>query len=177
MLRILTAVLWLYPHSFRVRLGPEWLRTSEELVGLTRGLARVRAFVRITADSLLALPEAYRQQRDDQASWWRQMGWEARQAGRALVRRPRFTFTCVLVLAIGIGVNTAVFSVANAALLRPLPYSDPDRLVVVWGDWRAANFTEAPLSPPQWAMLADTDEVFDNVGGGDPMVLGQTLRI
>ena len=49
---------------------------------------------------------------------------------RLLLRQPAFTAVAVLSLAIGIGANTAVFSVAHALLLRPLPYANPDRLAI-----------------------------------------------
>lgn len=64
---------------------------------------------------------------------FRGLGGQVRHAVRALRRRPGFAACTVLLLALGIGANTAVFSVVRAVLLRPLPYADVDRLAFVWG--------------------------------------------
>src|SRR2546423_4939623 len=52
---------------------------------------------------------------------------------RSLIKRPSFTAIAIVTLALGIGANTAIFTVVNATLLRPLPFDHPDRLAMVWG--------------------------------------------
>lgn len=68
-----------------------------------------------------------------------------RVALRNLYRTPGFALTAILTLALGIGLSTAVFTVADALLLRRLPVQNQDRLVVLWGETRDRSFTNYPL--------------------------------
>jgi putative ABC transport system permease protein len=98
---------------------------------------------------------------------------------RMLVKNPGFTFVAVLALALGIGANSAIFSVVNTVLLRPLPYTDPERLVMVWEDAAKRGFprdTPAAANYIDWrdqnqvfeGMAAIADQSFNLTGVGDP---------
>ena len=104
---------------------------------------------------------------------------DVRHAGRVLAKTPGFASVAVLTLAVGIGANTAIFSVANALLLRPLPYAQPDRLVVLSSERKASGEQQGPLSYPRFTLVQDRsrsftgvaafcNEVFNLTGRGDP---------
>ncbi len=102
---------------------------------------------------------------------------------RSLARRPGFTAAVVVTLALGIGANTAIFSVVNAVLFQRLPYTDPDRLVMVWEDVSAAGFPINTPAPGNYSMWVSEIGAFDGiaaldqrdfnlVGDGEPEKLG-----
>ena len=93
---------------------------------------------------------------------------DLRYGARGLLRSPGFTLVAVLTLALGIGANTAVFSVVNAVLLRSLPYADADRLVTVWAHDTKANDTRTYFSGPAIRDLREQSRSFQPLTGISP---------
>src|SRR5690349_24769608 len=86
-----------------------------------------------------------------------------RQAWRAIAAMPGVTAAAILSLALGIGANTAIFSVASPLLLRPLPYADPDRLVILWNRSPGLNITEDWFSTAQYFDIRNASQSFDDL--------------
>ncbi|MEK6286941.1 MAG: ABC transporter permease [Acidobacteriota bacterium] len=92
---------------------------------------------------------------------------DLRYGGRMLARNPGFASIAVLSLALGIGANTAIFSVVNAVLLRSLPFHEPDRLVMVWEDVSFAGFPRNTPAPANYADWKSQNQVFEDIGALD----------
>ena len=88
---------------------------------------------------------------------------DLRYALRSLIKQPGFAAVVVLTLALGIGASTAIFSVVNAVLLRPLPFPNSDRLQVVWGNYRTLNIEHLPAKAAEYSDYARQQQVFDSV--------------
>src|SRR6266850_6649033 len=88
---------------------------------------------------------------------------DLRYGVRSLLKRPGFTAIAVITLMLGIGANTAIFSVVNAVLLRPLPFSDPGRLTQLWEAKVSKGRNEIPASYPNFADWKDRNHVFEQV--------------
>ncbi len=92
---------------------------------------------------------------------------DLRFAFRQLSRNPGFTVVAVIMLALGIGANTAIFTVVEAVLLKPLPYHEPDRIMVVWADNPTYNLGIHELPPSQLDMMdwRQRSQSFEQVAG------------
>src|SRR5215467_3207270 len=90
---------------------------------------------------------------------------DLRYAIRSLSKRPGFAAVIILTLTLGIGANTAIFSVVHAVLLAPLPYQDPDRLVALWAKNDQKNLTQQPISYPNLRDWKDRNQVFTQLAG------------
>jgi putative ABC transport system permease protein len=153
MMRFYRALLHLYPSSFRSEYGAE-------MVAIFR--ARLRdagsPVARLTV-SLAVVPEIVM---NALAVHWDILKQDLRYATRTLRRAPGFACTAIVVVGLGVGANTAAFSVTDFVLLRPLGFPDADRLVTIWQ--RSPGYSRMELSPPNirdWKQAATS---FDRVG-------------
>jgi putative ABC transport system permease protein len=96
---------------------------------------------------------------------------------RMLVKRPAITLVAIIALALGIGANTAIFSIVNAIIFRPLPFKNPDRILTVWENHQLRDGPEREwTSPPTFQDWKEQNQVFENIaafGGIAPTLTGQ----
>lgn len=174
-MRFYRALLYLFPKSFRAEYGGEMSHVFAERRRLASGPLAALA---VYGDAL----------RDVIVNAWRVhldiLGQDLHYTARTLARTPGFTLTAVLVTALGIGANTAAFSVTDRVFIRPLPFPESERLVKLWQ--RQPNYARMELSPPNYrdwrsmttsfeSMAAFSTETSANlVGEGDPIRLTGT---
>jgi predicted permease len=107
---------------------------------------------------------------------------DVRYALRLMAQRPGFTTVVVLTLALGIGANTAVFSVVNGVLLRPLPLGEPDRLMAIWENDRVNGKPRYPVAPANFKDWTEQTRAFEQVAAfrgdaGNFTADGDTTRV
>src|SRR6266436_6675527 len=99
--------------------------------------------------------------------WMEVLGQDLRYAARSLRKSPGFTLVATLTLALGIGANTAIFSVVDAVILRPLPYAEPSRLVELWGNVKRAKVERRGASYPDYVDWRQQSTSFDGMAAFD----------
>jgi putative ABC transport system permease protein len=139
-MRFYSALLRLYPASFRNEYGAEMRAVFGDRLRRTHGTpAKLKLWIGAVGDVVFNAAAVH----------WDVLRQDLRYTRRSLARSPGFALTAILVTALGIGANTAAFSLADFVFLRPLPYADADRLVKLWQDpgqqRRAGNQVSAPV--------------------------------
>jgi putative ABC transport system permease protein len=142
-MRFYRALLHLYPASFRAEYGEEMCAVYNR-----RGISRLAAVFEVLCNA--------------PAVHWDILRQDLRYTARTLARAPGFTAVAILVLALGIGANTAVFSVTDYVLIRPLPFPSPDRLVKLWET--LPGYRHMELSPVGYRDWRRMNRVFEDMG-------------
>jgi putative ABC transport system permease protein len=187
--RAFRALLRLYPRSFRARFGEEmtefYLDQRMEPRHSGSAFAAARLWLHLVADIALSAPlehwRAFTRTPTDRPSWaspdyppqtypMETLRQDIKYALRAIALRPGFAAIAVLTLALGIGATTAIFSVVDAVLLRPLPWKDSERLVIVFGTNGAAQGSAVYLDFRDWR---EQNTVFEELGP----VRGQSVNL
>jgi putative ABC transport system permease protein len=161
-------LLRLYPASFRAEYGDEmraiWDRRRRDAPG---PLAAAAVWIATVFEVLFNAAAVH----------WDILRQDLRYTARTLARSPGFALTAILVLALGVGANTAAFSVTDFVLIRPLPFPDPERLVRLWEKVPAYSMMElSPANYVDWKRMSKSFEgmgaYWENsvnlVGQGDP---------
>jgi putative ABC transport system permease protein len=182
-------LLRVFPRDMRREFGRDMERQFVRLLATTRGTARARLWMAAAIDAVIHglgarwdgrhRPPVHRRQRS--TSRWRMdnLCQDLRFAARLIRRQPGTAAIIVFTLGLALGANSAVFSASYAALLRPLPFSTPDRLVMIWEKRPAEGVMDNVVAPADfldWARLSQSfvamslydPTAVDLTGVGDP---------
>ncbi|MHB1327295.1 MAG: ABC transporter permease [Gemmatimonadales bacterium] len=152
-MRAYRALLWLYPASFRKEFGGEM---ASIFAARRRATSGTLAVLSLWLGAMIDIvPNAV-------AVHWDILRQDLRFVARSLRKSPGFTLTAVLVTTLGVGANVASFAVTDFALLRPLPYPEPDRLVQLWET--APGYDQLELSPANYRDWREGTQSFESMG-------------
>ena len=171
-------LLFAFPRRVRREYGDEMVRMFEAQLRSARvtGNSRVRLWISAAADAIVyGIAERFGEpshrphfdvpRRGRWRSWMDSMRLDLRYAIRLFLAQPGTTFIAVLTLALGIGANTAIFSAVDSILLRPLPYEEADRLVMVWEKRQAEGVLENVVSPADYLDWEKMNTTFESIAG------------
>jgi predicted permease len=127
--------------------------------GMSPDEARRQA--RVALGGVQQTKERYRERH--KTRWLDELAQDAKFALRVILRDPAFALTVVAVLALGIGANAAIFSVVDALMLKPLPFHDPDRLVMLWEDASATGFSRNTPAPGNYFSWKERNRTFADI--------------
>ena len=157
-MRVYRALLRLYPASFRAEYGDELCAIFRE---------RRRDVTGPLALAALWLGTVAEVSANAAAVHWDVLRQDLAYAARSLGRARGFTLTAILIVGLGIGANTAAFSVTDFVLIRPLPFPEPDRLVKLWQ--QVPGYSRMELSPPNYADWKRLSTSFERMGAYNTM--------
>ena len=151
-MRIYDVLLRFYPASFRAEYGDEmraiWARRRRHTTLLGVPALWIAIFCEVLVNAAAVHGDILRH--------------DLRYTARTLAHSPGFALTAILVLALGVGANTAAFSVTDFVLIRPLPFAHPDRLVTLWE--KTPGYGEMELSPANYVDWKHMSRSFDGMG-------------
>jgi putative ABC transport system permease protein len=152
---------WEQDASDELRFHIEQQTAANIAAGMASGEARRQAALQFGA--VEGVKEDCREQRS--GFWFEALMADVRYALRMLRKSPGFAASAILTLALGIGANTAIFSVLNSVILKPLPYPHADRLALIWTELASAGQKRVPSSGPDMMDLKRRSSLFQDVGG------------
>lgn len=183
-------LLRLYPTAFRSQFGDEvlllfrdgWRHSGRGIRGTVERVRLVldllRGAVSEWLDSMRPAPPLFQSALPPPKSrlTMRDLIAEFRQAVRSLARTPGFTLAVILTLGLGIGANTAIFSVVDGVLLRPAPFEDMDRLTMVWETDRKSGTLREPASIPDYFDFQERSKRYEQLAAFSPITVTATVQ-
>src|SRR5829696_7836834 len=148
------ALLLLYPKSFRGEYGEEMAAIFRQRMRDAGGpFGRLALWIGVALETMM----------NALAVHWDILRQDLRYTARTLGRAPGFAATAILIVALGVGANTAAFSLTDFVLFRPLPFPDADRLVTLWQS-PGGGYSRMELSPPNYHDWKKASASFERLG-------------
>ena len=179
-------LLLAYPSQFRARFGNAMLQAfrDRQRQAASRGPVHAILFLCRTLLDVAANAAALRLTREERTPMnWQSIGGDVRYAARMFARNPVFTALAVVALALGIGANTAIFTIVNGVLLQPLPYAQPRELAMVWSSNAVEHREHDVVAPLDFldyrkaGAFADMQATYSFIVGGSLRTAAGTEQI